>query len=119
MSLRYKRSDRVADLIHREISDLFMRKIKDPRLTDVTITGVELTDDLRIATVFFTRFSGVTEEIERGLRSAVGMIRKEIGARLVLKYVPEIRFRHDTSFEYAERIESLLRKVQDEPGEGG
>jgi ribosome-binding factor A len=113
-SSRPKRTGQVGGLIQKEISDLLLRKIKDPRLAMVTITGVEITSDLKLARVFFSRL-GNPEEIRDtllGLKKASGFIRRELGARLRLRYVPEVEFIHDTSFEYGDRIEALLRDLK-------
>jgi ribosome-binding factor A len=108
-----KRTIRVGGVIQEEISELLLRKIKDPRLEMVTISGVDVSPDLKQARVFFSRF-GNSAEIQRsleGLQSAAGFIKKELGQRLKLRHVPELKFRHDPSFEYGDRIESLIKDV--------
>lgn len=106
----YKRADRVADQIRMEVADILMRKIKDPRVHSVTVTGVELTADLRIAHVFVTTME--TEEAEReiflGLSKAKGFIRAELGRRLTLRYLPELIFKKDVSGLRGDRILQLL-----------
>ena len=111
---RPKRTGQVGGLIQKEISDLLLRKVKDPRLELVTITGVDVSPDLKLARVFFSRL-GNPEEIRntlQGLKKASGFIKRELAARLHLRYVPEVEFFHDPSFEYADRIEGLLRGLQ-------
>ncbi len=108
-----KRTIQVGGLIQQEISELLVRKIKDPRLELVTITGVEVSPDLKLARVYFSRF-GDPEEVRRGLeglQSATGFIKRELGQRLKLRRVPDLEFAHDTSFEYGDRIESLLKDL--------
>jgi ribosome-binding factor A len=108
---RPKRTMQVGGLIQKEISELLIRKIKDPRLEMVTITGVKVSPDLKLARVYFSRF-GNPEEIRQGLeglQSAAGFIKRELGQRLKLRHVPDLEFSHDTSFEYGDRIESLLK----------
>jgi ribosome-binding factor A len=103
----------VGGLIQKELSDILLRKIKDPRLELVTITGVDLSPDLKVARIFFNRY-GAAEEIKRSLevlQGACGFIRRELGLRLKLRYVPELLFVHDTSFEYGDRIDSLLKTI--------
>lgn len=110
---RPKRTVQVGGLLQREISELLVRKIKDPRLDMVTITGVEVSPDLKLARVYFSRF-GNSEELRQGLeglQSAVGFIKRELGQRLKLRHVPDLEFVHDTSFEYGDRIETLLKTV--------
>jgi ribosome-binding factor A len=108
-----KRTVQVGGLIQQEISELLVRKIKDPRLELVTITGVDVSPDLKLARVYFSRF-GNPEEVRRGLeglQSATGFIKRELGQRLKLRRVPDLEFSHDTSFEYGDRIESLLKDL--------
>ena len=106
----YKRADRVADQIRMEVADILMRKIKDPRVQSVTVTGVELTADLRIAHVFVTTME--TEQAERdtfaGLSKASGFVRAELGRRLTLRYLPEVIFKKDVSGLRGDRIMRLL-----------
>jgi len=120
-SSKPKRTVQVGGLIQQEISELLVRKIKDPRLELVTITGVKVSPDLKLARVYFSRF-GNPEEIKRGLeglQSATGYIKRELGQRLKLRRIPDLEFVHDTSFEYGDRIESLLKDLfpAKEPGE--
>jgi ribosome-binding factor A len=106
-----KRKIQVGGLIQKEISDLLLRKIKDPRLEMVTISGVDISPDLKQARVFFSRF-GEPADIQRaleGLKSAAGFIKRELGQRLKLRHVPELEFMHDTSYAYGDRIESLIK----------
>jgi ribosome-binding factor A len=122
----YKRADRVADQIRMEVADILMRKIKDPRVHDVTVTDVELTADLRIAHIFVTTLE--TGEAERdvftGLSKASGFVRSELGRRLSLRYLPDVIFKKDISGPRGDRIMQLLeglhgesdqQKTQDSP----
>ncbi len=106
----YKRADRVADQIRMEVADILLRKIKDPRVRSVTVTGVELTADLRIAYVFVTTME--SEEAERdifiGLSKAKGYVRAELGRRLTLRYLPEVIFKKDISGLRGDRVLRLL-----------
>ncbi|MBL8037565.1 MAG: 30S ribosome-binding factor RbfA [Nitrospira sp.] len=122
----YKRADRVADQIRMEVADILMRKIKDPRVHDVTVTDVELTGDLRIAHVFVTTMErGEGErEVFAGLSKASGFVRAELGRRLSLRYLPDIIFKKDVSGIRGDRIHQLLaglhgdvepRPLQDDP----
>ncbi len=113
--LPYKRSQRVSDLIREEVADIIMYRLKDPRLGFVTVTGVDMTDDLRIARVYV---SILKEEEREGtmeiLNSARTFIRNSLGKRLKMKFIPAVEFRLDTSIEYGYRIEGLLRKIKEE-----
>ncbi|HBA89140.1 MAG TPA: ribosome-binding factor A [Geobacter sp.] len=108
-----KRSDKVGEAIHKIISELLIKGLKDPRIGFVTITGVKATADLRQATVYFTVHGGEDEKrnSEAGLNSAKGFIRKEIGQALKMRFIPEIFFRYDTSLDYGQHIESILKEI--------
>ncbi len=109
----HKRIDRVADLLQREIADLIQRRVKDPRVAKVTITGVKVSADLRHAKVYYCSI-GLAEErdsVATGLRKASGFIRAQLGRRVRLKHTPELTFFYDTSFDYAEKIDHLLREL--------
>ena len=111
---RPKRTVQVGGLIQQEISDLLLRKLKDPRLEMVIITGVDVSPDLKQARVYYSRY-GNPEEVRQtadGLAKAAGFIKRELGTRLKLRYVPELHFIHDTSYEYGDRIETLLKTLQ-------
>jgi ribosome-binding factor A len=110
----YKRAERVADQIRMEVADILMRKIKDPRVRNVTVTDVELTADLRIAHVFVTTME--KDQAERdmfaGLTKASGFVRAELGRRLSLRYLPEVSFKKDVSGPRGDRIMQLLEELQ-------
>lgn len=109
----YKRSDKVAEAIHELISELIIKGLKDPRIGFVTITGVKLTNDLHLATVYFTVIGSDEEKkaTEQGLNSAKGYIRKEMGKSLHMRYLPDLIFRYDESVEYGSRIENILKEL--------
>jgi ribosome-binding factor A len=107
----FKRSEKVAEAIHELISGLIVKGLKDPRIGFVTVTGVKMTEDLHLATVYFTVIGSDNEKkaTERGLNSAKGFIRKEMGKSLHMRYIPDLVFRYDESVEYGNRIESILK----------
>lgn len=121
MKTTYKRATRVADQIRMEVADILMRKSKDPRLGFVTVTDVELTNDLRLARIFVaTRQDGQAEaEVFAGLARAVGFIRAELGRRLHLRYTPDLIFQKDTSGPRGDRILSLLDSLGTQDQEPG
>jgi len=108
----YKRSDRVSDQMKREIADILMRKIKDPRIGFVTVTDVELSHDLRNAKVFVSIYGGDKEETFKGLKSACAFIRSELGRRMSMRCVPEILFRFDSTVEQGAHIMELLHEIE-------
>ena len=107
------RTHRVGDQILREISNLLLRKVKDPRLKGVTITDVHMSKDLRHAYVYYSLFweGQQKKQAHEGFESAKGFIRREIGERLQLRYVPEIQFRYDESLDYGQKMERVLAKL--------
>jgi ribosome-binding factor A len=112
--LPYKRSDRVSDLIREEVADLIMYRLKDPRIGFVTVTGVEMTADLKLARVFVS----IMKEEERELtleilNSSKNFIRASLSKRLRMKFIPAIEFRLDTSIEYGFKIDKLLKEIKD------
>ena len=120
-----KRSEKVADLIQKEISQMLVKSIKDPRIGFVTITKVTVSEDCRVAKVYFS-VAGTLQERERsmkGLDSAKGYIRKELGRRIRLRHTPEIMFQFDPSIEYAihmgELIQSIHQEKEPDENEGG
>lgn len=112
---QYKRSDRVGELIKEEISNMLIHEIKDPRIGFVTLTKVILSNDLRKAKVFISILGETAEREEtfKGLLSAKGFIRGELGKRLTLRYIPELTFKLDPSVEYGARISQLLADLAD------
>ena len=111
----YSRADRVADQIRMEVADILMRKIKDPRVRSVTVTDVDLTNDLRIARVFVTALGtdAETKDVFAGLSKASGFVRTELGRRLTLRYLPEVVFVKDVSGQRGDRILQLLDELHD------
>ena len=112
-----RRPDRVSEAIREEIATFLTDGVKDPRVRGlVTVTGVDVTRDLRHAKVFV---SILGEEAARkdtldGLAAMAGHLRGHIGRALRLRSAPEIAFKYDESVGYAARIESLLEQVRQE-----
>ncbi|UTR15055.1 30S ribosome-binding factor RbfA [Salipaludibacillus sp. LMS25] len=110
------RANRVGEQIKKELTDIIQRGLKDPRIGFVTVTDVEVTGDLQQATAFITVF-GEEEEKEKTLQAlekAKGFIRSEIGKRIQLRKTPELSFSFDKSIEQGNRIDALLRKLNEE-----
>jgi len=116
-----KRSEKVADLIQKEVSQMLVKSIKDPRIGFVTITKVTVSEDCRFAKVYFSVAGTVAERESsgKGLDSAKGYVRKELGRRLRLRYTPEISFQFDPSVEYAIHMEELIRSIHREKEPNG
>ncbi|HKG92656.1 MAG TPA: 30S ribosome-binding factor RbfA [Gemmatimonadaceae bacterium] len=114
-----RRSDRVGEAIREEIATFLAEGVKDPRVVGmVTVTGVELTRDLRHARVFVSVLG--SEEEKRatfeGLEAVAGHLRGRIGRALRLRLAPEIAFRADESIARAARIETLLNQIKQPSG---
>jgi ribosome-binding factor A len=114
--MQFKRSDRVGDLIRKEIAVMLLGEIRDPRVALVTITKVSVTDDLQQAKVYFTVLGDEDERGEalKGLQSASGFIKRTLAQRVSLRRIPAIRFTYDSSIEYAGHIEQLIDRAREE-----
>ncbi|MBE0447642.1 MAG: 30S ribosome-binding factor RbfA [Actinobacteria bacterium] len=115
------RTHRVGELIKEEISDIIKKELKDPRIGFVTITGVDVTPDLRYANVFISVLGArkQKEETLKGLQSASGFLRNMLSKRIRIKYLPELRFTFDPSIEAGIRIEKVIRKLREKEEEHG
>ncbi|MGB4549859.1 MAG: 30S ribosome-binding factor RbfA [Syntrophales bacterium] len=113
--MTFKRADRVADLIKAELSDILLRRIRDPRIGLVTITDVKLSDDLRSAKIYIVQMGKdrLDAELQAGLEKAKGFLKRELGRRLNLRYMPDVVFYYDRSFEYGSRIDRLLSEIHE------
>ena len=110
------RIEKLQELIKQEMSKMLLREIKDPRIGFVTVTDVEMTGDLREAKIFVS-VMGSDEQVQeslKGLKSALGFIRREIGKRIRLRFTPEISFALDTSLDYCEHIQKILLDIEKE-----
>lgn len=109
------RASRVAEEIKKEITQMLRDEIKDPRIGFVTVTGVEVTPDIRYAKVFVSVYGDADAQAQSldALEKAKGLVRSEIGKRIRLRYAPEVSFKLDTSIEYGARIMKLLAEVKD------
>jgi len=117
VALGYKRSSRVGDMIIKEISEMILRgDIKDPRIANLVLTGIKVTNDLGFARIYFTSLKSDydKEVILSGLRSATSFIKWELSKRFRIKRIPEIRFEFDETLEEGYRVDDLLRKAKGE-----
>lgn len=114
-----KRLDRVSEEF-REVLAEEIPRLKDPRVGFVTVTGVRVTPDLRRARVFYTALGDDAQRkaTRAGLRSARGHLRAVLGHEVRLKFLPELEFEEDDTGPRADRIEELLRRINEE-GDGG
>ena len=111
------RAEKVSDLLKKEISLIITNEIKVPRLQNINITAVKVSDDIGIATVFY---SIIGESIHKSdskiddkiLKKFSGMIRSNLAKKIKIRRIPKILFRFDESIEYSENIEKLLRNLK-------
>ena len=114
MPNKHYRVDRLSQEIKREVDDILLKRIRDPRVQGVTITGVDVTGDLQQATIYYSILSDKAsdgEKAQAGLDKATGMIRSILGGRLNIFKTPEISFKRDPSIAYGNRIDQLLNEV--------
>lgn len=109
-----RRRQQVADLIRDEVSEILTYEMKDPRLGMVSITRVEMSPDLRYATLLASVYGNEEEQQEtiQALSGASGYIRRLLAPRLRIRHIPSIRFRLDHSMEHAEQITRTLNEIQ-------
>lgn len=115
-----RRQRQVGELLHEEISRILQHETKDPRLGFITVTGVEVSPDLRQAQVYITILDDDKLEIKNtlaGLTSATSYFRRLLGQSLSLRHVPDLHFKLDTSLAYGMRIDSLLDEIHEESDE--
>jgi len=111
------RPDRVGEQVRDILSDVLVRgDVHDPGIGFITLTRVQVTSDLQLARVFYTTLGDqkARKETSRALQRATGFFRRQIGARLQLRRVPELEFRFDESIANQDRIEQILRDIHQE-----
>ena len=107
------RARRLGEQIQRELTELLRRNVKDERIGNVTITGVDVTGDLRTARVYYLVFGkqGPDPKVQRGLESAAGFLRNALSKSLMIRYTPTLSFELDTSIEHGVRLTQLIDSV--------
>ena len=116
MGREFERTQRVSHFLHEELARLLQSTVRDPRVQEVNLTGVEVSRDLSHAKVFFTLMSDASSE-ERSEVAAVlskvsGFLRSELAKASTMRTVPRISFRFDESVGRGRDMETLLRKVR-------
>jgi ribosome-binding factor A len=103
------RTQKLGDLIQRELSELLQRELRDPRVGMITITSVDVSPDFSHAKVFYTTLDpGHVEEASAGLKRASGFLRSQLARRIKLYTTPELRFEYDESVERGDRLSRLI-----------
>ncbi|WP_122646896.1 30S ribosome-binding factor RbfA [Enterococcus mediterraneensis] len=108
------RDRRVAQEIQKEVNQILRKRVRDPRVQEVTITDVRVTGDLQQATIYYSILSDLASEkqkAQQGLEKATGLIRRELGQVLTLYKTPELTFELDESVEYGNKIDEMLRNL--------
>ena len=110
----FARADRVSGLIRKTLSDVLSKNIKDPRLEMTIITGVKMSSDLKSARIYFTTSGGSRNKDEalEGFRHASGYVKRILARQLGLRYMPDLKFFYDESFDYGTRIDNLLKSIK-------
>ena len=110
------RQEKLGELIAVELSELLRTRVKDPRVGFASITHVEVSGDLRHAKVFVSVMGSPEEQAQtmKGLKKATGFLRHELASRLVLRFMPELVFKLDTSIAEGARVLDLIHKLEEE-----
>ena len=113
--------DRVGDSIQAILSELLLREVADPRLKNITVTGVKIDNELMYADVYINALGDESREKEvlTGLERAKGFLRREVAKRVRLRSAPELKFHWDTTLERGERINRLLSSIEIPPADPG
>ena len=109
------RTDRVGMEIKREVNEILQKKVRDPRVQGVTVTDVQMVGDLSMAKVYFTIMSDLASDNQKaqiGLEKATGTIKRELGRKLTLYKIPDLVFEKDQSIEYGNKIDQMLRALE-------
>jgi ribosome-binding factor A len=115
----FSRADRVSGLIQEVLSNLLKKDIHDPRLKMATITSVKMSRDLRLARIYFSIYgdNSKAEAAAKGFESARGFIKRSLARKLSLRYMPDLVFFYDESFDYGSQIDELLKRIKTENGQ--
>lgn len=108
------RQEKLGELFAAELSDLLRTRVKDPRVGFASITHVEVSGDYRHAKIYISVMGSEEEQANtmKALKHATGFLRHELAGRIVLRYMPEIVFKLDTSIEKGTRILELIRESE-------
>ncbi len=109
----YTRAERISGKIQYAITELLSKKMQDPRMEMATVSGVKLSSDLRVADVYIAVFGDkkrIREALD-GFKKSKGFIKKSIAPKLGLKYMPDLRFVYDDSFDKAARMDALIKSA--------
>ena len=116
MAREFSRSNRIGQLVMRELAQMIQHEVSDPRVGLVTVSHVDVTADMKYAKVYVTRLNGVDseqdiEECLAGLKRAAGFLRKNLAGRVELRNIPELRFHYDKSLDRGFHMDELIAKA--------
>ena len=111
--MRNLKGERVASDMQRELGNILLLEAKDEDFKNVTITDVEVTNDLSFAKIYFTTTDN-REKVEKDLNNAAGFFRSMLAERLDIRHTPELRFIFDESIEYGAKIEKIIEELHNE-----
>lgn len=111
--MRNLKGERVASDMQRELGNILLLEAKDEDFKNVTITDVEVTNDLSFAKIYFTTTDNI-EKVEKDLNNAAGFFRSMLAERLEIRHTPELRFIFDESIEYGAKIEKIIEELHNE-----
>jgi len=107
MAKAFNRNDRVSEQMRRELADLLMFEVKDPRVHMVTLTDVEVAGDMAHAKVFYTA-PKPSKGLQSGLDQAAGFLRSQLGKRMLLRTMPQLHFVYDASIDRGMHMDKLI-----------
>jgi ribosome-binding factor A len=112
----FTRADRVGGQVQRAISELLHKSIRDPRLNAATISEVKMSPDLKLAKIYYTLTDSdsARDDAQTGFNSASGFIKRTLARELGLRYMPDLKFYYDDSFDYGAKIDNLLKSLNKE-----
>lgn len=112
----FKRADRVSGHVQRALSELLHKRVRDPRLKEAIISEVKMSADLKLAKIYFTLpdRKNARAEALAGFKSASGFVKRTLARELGLRYMPDLKFYYDDSFDYGAKIDSLIRSLHKE-----
>lgn len=107
------RAERVAGKVQRVLSEILSRRVKDPRLYLITVTNVKMSPDLKLAKIYFSTAgdSEKAKQAHQGFKTARGYIKRTLARELGLRYMPDLRFFYDDTFDTSSRIDELLKSL--------
>jgi ribosome-binding factor A len=111
MAKEFSRSTRVAEQMQRELADLLMFEVKDPRVTMVTITAVEVTGDMAHAKIFYSAPKTnpkTLQSVQNGLEKSAGYLRTQLAKRMLLRTIPALHFVYDESIDIGMKMAQLI-----------